>query len=153
MLIYSNFNLKAAWTEGVAEKQSPGEKGELWPFTPAGARALITSITLFNFNPLINKGNHTSPSSDGENTPLERVHFLEGVGWKKGREMEKLWKFYKNKRIKLRIYWWTSTVLTSTRTIYGRVLGPLTFWDYNHKMPCRHQLVKLYFGLRFRNKW
>lgn len=60
-------------------KQSPGEKGELWPFTPVGAGALTTSITLFNFNPLINISNHTSPSSDGENTPLELVHFLEGV--------------------------------------------------------------------------
>lgn len=60
-------------------KQSPGEKGELWPFTPAGAAALTTSITPFNFNPLINRSNHASPSSDGENTPLELAHFLEGV--------------------------------------------------------------------------
>lgn len=60
-------------------KQSPGEKGELWPFTPAGAGTLTTSIALFNFNPLINRSNHTSPSSDRENTPPASVHFLEGV--------------------------------------------------------------------------
>lgn len=60
-------------------KQSPGEKGKLWPFTPTGADTLTTSITLFNFNPLINRSNHTSPSSDREKTPSELVHFLEGV--------------------------------------------------------------------------
>lgn len=60
-------------------KQSPGEKGELWPFTPVGTGALTTSITRFNFNPLINISNHTSPSSDGENALLELDLFLEGV--------------------------------------------------------------------------
>lgn len=74
-------------------KQSPGEKGELWPFTPAGAGTLATGIALFNFNPLINRSNHTSPSSDGENTPLVLVHFLEGVpanGKGNGRTVEVL---------------------------------------------------------------
>lgn len=125
MLIYSNFNLKAAWTEGAAVKQSPGEKGERWPFTPAGAGTLTTSIALFNFNPLINRSNHTSPSSGGENTPPALVHFLEGVCCKR----EGKW----NIQYVEVLQEWTHrsdnllmnfNICTSTCTIYGRVLGP-----------------------------